>query len=163
MKRIDFSSGGGLSAAFNFNHLAYAQDYCAMMARITALLRTDTGALYFELLTFLGERIERSENRIAPVHAKVLIGAEQVETPTIPILLAKPFKLDYLTGLLADVNTDVTIGRTDTCPAALYIREQGYPVQMNRIATFIDELIGPNRRLRASPPQGEKPKRKPQM
>lgn len=126
----------------HFNFLAHGQSYPDMIARFEALKETDTAAMFHDLLELLRHHVERRENAVSTVHSKVLLGIEQVEKPTIPLLLAIPTKVDMLTGMLADLNTEVVLGRTATSAVALRRHERGYPVEMGKIATFIDETLG---------------------
>jgi len=132
----------GSNTIRNFNLLAYGLTPFDAVARIGVLTTTATGAMFYDALAFMRTRIERAGGHVDPVYAKVLIAIEQVHRPDIPDLLQTPRRIEYLTGLLASINTDITWARGSTDPAVRCAMEAGFPKEMSRIAAVIDEAIG---------------------
>lgn len=125
----------------DFNHLATRQNYEDVNARLQALMQTEAGMIFFDLISLLHRDIERSGNRISPVHCKVILGIEEVDTPRLPYLRAKPCQLWVLHGMLADLNTEILLAKTTTDTAAIRRFEQGFPKEMAQIAAFMDEAL----------------------
>jgi hypothetical protein len=137
-----------------FNFLAYRQTYTDAVARIGLLMTTETGAMAYDLLTFMKARLDLGGNAVDPVDAKVLIAVEQVHRPSIPYLLGKPRLLDVLTGMVYSLNSDVWQASPATNPVALLAQEPGrFAREMDEIAAFIDEAIGSRTRILTGPPR----------
>lgn len=126
----------------NFNLLAYGLTPFDAVARLGFLVTTETGAMFYDLLSFIKARIEDNGNHVLPVFAKVLIAVEQVHSPDIPYLVLKPHRVEHLAGLLASLNTEIVCARGSTSPIALRAVETGFPQEMGEIAAVIDDAIG---------------------
>ena len=132
-----------------FNRLVNDQTRDDLLERIASLGATETGQMFFDLISFLQARIAPSSGEIKPAHARVILGVEQVEQTTIPYLVREPAQMHVLAGMLASLNTDIWMARSATCPDALLRHERGYPQEMGAIAAFIDKALGlGNRRAR---------------
>lgn len=126
----------------HFNKLVNGQTRDDLLDRIAALHGTDTALMFFELLGLLRQRISEGDGYIEAAHPRVILGVEQVEKTTIPELLREPAKMRMLEGMLASLNTDIWLARSATCPDALLRHERGYPMEMGKIAGFIDKALG---------------------
>lgn len=135
----------GASPAEDFNSIAYGQTYGEALKRLAFLVTTESGAMLYDLLSFMKQRIEAANNIVDPVYVKVLIAIGQVHRPDIAYLIDKPRQLDRLTGMLASLNTDIVCARTSTSPIALRALEMGFPLEMGAIAAVIDEAVGGRR------------------
>jgi len=135
----------GSPSVENFNLLAYGQTYGEARERLAFLVTTESGAMLYDLLSYIRQRVDAASNIVDPVYAKVLIAVGQVHQPDIPYLIDKPRQLDRLTGMLASLNTDIVCARTSTSPIALRALETGFPMEMGAIAALIDEAVGGRR------------------
>jgi hypothetical protein len=126
----------------NFNRIAYGLTPFDAVARLGFLVATETGAMFYDLLSFIRARIEGNGNHVHPTYAKVLIAVEQVHRTDIPYLMFKPRCVEHLTGLLASLNTEIVCARGSTSPIALRVMEAGFPQEMGEIAAVIDDAIG---------------------
>lgn len=135
----------GSASVDKINMLAYGQTYGEAVKLLAFLVTTESGAMLYDLLSFMKQRIEAANNIVDPVYVKVLIAIGQVHRPDIAYLIDKPRQLDRLSGMLASLNTDIVCARTSTSPIALRALEMGFPMEMGAIAALIDEAVGGRR------------------
>jgi hypothetical protein len=133
----------------HFNKLVNEQSRGDLLDRIAALNDTDTGLMFYELLGFMRGRMKQNNLGVEANHTRVVLAMEQVEDTTIRYFLEEPVQMIKLTGLLANLNTEICMAYSTTCPDARQRFDRGYPQEMAEIAALVDHALDlPNRIMR---------------
>lgn len=139
----------------HFNMLVNEQSRGDLLDRIAALNDNDTGLMFYELLGFMRGRIKQNDLGVEANHTRVVLAIEQVEEVTIRYFLEEPAQMIKLTGLLANLNTEICMAYSATCQGARQRFDRGYPQEMGEIAALVDHALDlPNRIMRKSRKKG---------
>lgn len=130
----------------HFNKLVNEQTRDDLLDRINALSGCDAGLMFYELLGFMRGRIKQNDLGLEANHSRVVLALEQVEDTVIRYFLEEPAQMIRLTGLLANLNTEICMAFSTTCPDARLRFARGYPQEMEEIANLVDHALDLPRR-----------------